>query len=824
MLMTWLLVAGQADAQVITLRQDACYAIAPAGHRATAAAISALPYDCRAEPPYARYRNAWVWLKVQDPSRLAALPANWKLLVDQARFARLSVIVVNTDGSVQQRTLAPRAMGDNWALGGSQRFTVHRPGAQVKAVYVGFLKLDGLSLMRKLSAIGPHNARRLDNLWMGLMGVFGGAILSAFAYNLLIYTGQRLVYQRWYLLWSVLALAYGFTWTNVTAFFIPGFTGPLAVRTDILLVSGLIAAGNMFFLSVIEDGVLPRWLKRTGTAFAAFNIAAGLAAWQGGLASPVTLDRVLNVAFVCSASCGIVGVTLAIRARSRVVWFYLAGWTPVLAVFALRVLRNFGLALQADAIDMATFATLAFESVALSLAIADRFRLLGRERDLAEQARRAIAIESESHRRAAHTDYLTGLGNRAAFNKTLTAMCRAPAGEPFVLMLVDVDHLKDINDRLGHDGGDKLLEKVGKGLLQAGGVHAHVSRIGGDEFALVIAAGEHEQARVRDALEALQGTTLSHAGRSWAVSFSIGCARFPADADTPEVLFTNADLALYQAKEQGRCRLRHYKPPLRARLDSTLTFSREADEGIARAEFSLHFQPIVDLQTGLTDSCEALLRWQHPTRGQITPAVFGDMLSECKAGLGVQHHALDMALQALRDHPGALPRLSVNLTSAQLDGPHAAARLLGRLREMDITPSRLCIEVTENVVLDRTLDRTAEALALLHGAGIGVALDDFGTGYASLIHLKHLTFDSLKIDRSFTLGLFEDDGQSEEIIRAIIGLGHGLRKTVVAEGVETHLQRNRLTEMGCRLGQGYLFARPVAVLDLAGPIYTPIAA
>lgn len=822
--MTWLLAAGHADAQVITLRQDACYAVAPAGHAATAAAVAALPFDCRAEPPYARYRDGWVWLKVPDPARLSALPANWKLLLDQARYARVSVIVVNTDGSVQHRTLTPHAMGDHWALGGSQRFTVTRPGAQVKAVYVGFLRLDGLSLMRKLSAIGPVSAHRLDNMWMGLMGVFAGAILSAFAYNLLIYTGQRLVYQRWYLLWSMMALSYGFTWTNVTAFFIPGFTGPLAVRADILLVAGLIAAGNMVFLTVIEEGVLPRWLKRTGTACAVFNIAAGLAAWHGGIASPITLDRGLNVAFVCSASCGIAGVTLALRARSRVVWFYLAGWTPVLAVFALRVLRNFGLAVQADTIDMATFATLAFESVALSLAIADRFRLLGRERDQAEQARRAIAIESETHRRAAHTDYLTGLGNRAAFNKTLRAMCQTPGGDAFVLMLVDVDHLKDINDRLGHDGGDKLLEQVGEGLLRAGGVHAHVSRIGGDEFALVIAAGEDEQARVRLALEALQGTALTHAGRSWALSLSIGCARFPADADTPEVLFTNADLALYQAKEQGRCRLRHYEPPLRARLDSTLTFSREAGEGIARAEFSLHFQPIVDLQTGRTESCEALLRWQHPTRGQITPAVFGDMLSECKAGLSVQHHALDMALQALRDHPGVLPRLSVNLTSAQLDGPHAAARLLARLREMDIAPQRLCIEVTENVVLDRTLDRTAEALALLHAAGIGVALDDFGTGYASLIHLKHLTFDSLKIDRSFTLGLFDDDGQSEEIIRAIIGLGHGLRKTVVAEGVETQLQRNRLTEMGCRLGQGYLFARPVAVHDLAGPIYTPIAA
>jgi predicted signal transduction protein with EAL and GGDEF domain len=369
-----------------------------------------------------------------------------------------------------------------------------------------------------------------------------------------------------------------------------------------------------------------------------------------------------------------------------------------------------------------------------------------------------------------------------------------------------------------------LLENVGWGLVAAAGAGAHVSRIGGDEFAILLPGTDAERQRIQRALDALQGDTLTHAGRSWALSLSIGSARYPEDATSPDVLVKNADLALYRAKQLGRRRLQEYAPPLRAQIDSRRIFIQEAGQGIERGEFSLHYQPIVDLQSGVAGSYEALLRWQHPVHGTMTPAVFGDMLNERKTGLAVQQHVVDLALAALREYPELLPRIAVNLTAAQLDGTHAAARLLDRIRDHGIAPERLCVEVTESVVLDRTIDETAKALGLLHDAGVSVALDDFGTGYASLIHLKHLPFDVLKIDRSFTLSLFEDDGQSEEIIRAIVGLGHGLRKQVVAEGVETQAQRALLAEMGCGLGQGYLFARPAPIEALAMALREPFAA
>lgn len=808
---------GVAHADIVRMRSQVCYATTPASTHVDIASVSQLSYDCARTPPASAYRPGWVWLRLRDPSMVRDMPAQWRLLVDQVRFEEMAVMAVGRDGRVQTFRVTPGSIGDHWALGGMMRFNIDRPGAEIRAVHVGFRHLDDLSLMRKISAASPAEGIWLAGAWLALMGVFAGAIFSAFAYNLLIYTGHRQAFQRWYLIWTVAALTYGLAWTNVIACVVPGFVGPIVVRTDYVLVSAMIALGNMFFITVIEDGLLPRWLKRCAVSAACAGFLLGCACAVDWIFPPALLDLWLNCAFLASALSMAVGIGIAIRKRSRVVWFYLVGWTPVFAVFGLRVARNFALIRQDDLVDMSTFAALAFESAALSLAIADRFRLLRQERDTAEQARQAIAIESDTLRRAAHTDFLTGLGNRAAFQAALRRMSDAADVEAFTLLLIDVDHLKDINDRLGHDGGDVLLGHVAAGLVKAAGPRAQVSRIGGDEFAILLPGSEDDRLDICDALENLQGETLNHGGRSWAISLSVGFACFPQDADTPALLVKNADLALYQAKQLGRRRLHAYDASLRARLNSRQAFSHDAYQGLEKGQFSLHYQPIVALQSGIPHSHEALLRWNHPDHGLMTPAIFGDMLADRKIGLMVQQRVLDMALEALRDHPERLARLSSNFTAAQLDGPYAATRLLARMRDFGVAPGRLCIEVTEDVVLDRTINDTAKALEVLHDAGVRVALDDFGTGYASLIHLKHLPIDILKIDRSFILSLFEDDGQSEEIIRAIIGLGHGLRKQVVAEGVETEQQRVRLLELGCTFGQGFLFARPQA-MDLLPPL------
>lgn len=798
-----------AHAAGIDLRASICSASAPAGDVPSAATIGALRYTCPARPHGPAPRNDWTWLRVTRVAALHDLPARWQLLVDQSRFDRVAVVTVLRRGPGQRLIRDSGDLARNWAPGGLLRFTVDAPGAEVKDLYIGFSRLDDLGLMRKITAAAPEDATHATAGWLLLIGLFVGALLSAFAYNLLIYTGQRYAFQRWYLTWAAVTLAYGLTWTNAAAFLVPGFVGPWAVRAEFVLVGLMIGAGNMFLLSVLEEGMLPRWLRRAATTLAIVSVWLGILAAADRLLPAALTDRWLNYAVLGSAISVGACVTFAIRRGSRTVWFYLAGWTPVICVFALRLSRNFGLMQQNDAVDMATFATIALESVVLSLAIADRFRLLRQERDSAEQARNAIEIEKETLQRAARTDFLTGLGNRAAFQIELQALADRPAPARFKLLLIDVDHLKAVNDRLGHDGGDALLRHVGSRLAAVAGAGASVARLGGDEFAILMSSESRAQElAVGQALDEVQEEEWSHGGRQWPLSLSIGSARFPEDAVDADTLYKNADLTLYQAKRLGRQQRRRYDPSLRAMTERKASFVREAHAGLERGEFALHYQPIVELENGRVVGHESLLRWHHPTHGVLTPAIFGEILTEQTIGTRIQKHVLALALAEIERARQPDTFLSVNFTAAQLGGVPAAQRLLEQLRAMGVPPAALCIELTEGIVLDRAADEIACALRILSDAGIRIALDDFGTGYASLIHLKELPIDTLKIDRSFVLGLLDDGGQSEEIVRAIIGLGTGLGKAVVAEGVETEAQRRRLRHLGCTFGQGYLFARP----------------
>jgi diguanylate cyclase (GGDEF)-like protein len=813
-----------ARASPIELRSSVCVASAPAGPITSDAELARLRFNCGSATTNPDYHDRWIWLRVNRLSALHDLPGGWQLRIDQARFDRIAIVAVDRGGRSQRISRGPRELAGNWSPGGLLRFTVDSPGADVASLYVGFSRLDDLGLMRKVTAASPEQATRGDAGWLLLIGLFAGALLSAFAYNLLIYTGQRYAFQRWYLIWAGVTLAYGMTWTNAAAFLLPGFVGPWAVRIDFILVGCMIGTGNMFLLTVLEPGMLPRWLRRAGMAIGIAGVVFGILASADALLPAALTDRWMNYTIFASALSAITCVACAIRRGSRTVWFYLCGWLPPSFVFTLRLARNLGLVGQSDIVDMATFASIAIESVVLSLAIADRFRLLRRERDEAEQAHNVIAIESDTLRRAAHTDFLTGLQNRAAFQIALQALVERKEAGGFTLFLVDVDHLKAVNDRLGHDGGDAVLARVARRLVAAVGTGAHVARIGGDEFAILLPATASDEQRVADALDTLQDEQTSHAGRNWSISLSIGSARFPKDATDAGSLYKNADLALYRAKLLGRRRRHCYDPSLRAQIDRKAAFVRDAYAGLERDEFTIHFQPIVDLASGMPIGHEALLRWHHPELGTLTPAIFGDILTDGRIGALLQERALALALAELQGQESDAGFLSVNFTGAQLRGSMAAERLLDQLASSGVQPGDLCIELTEGIMLERAGDDILSALRMLHDAGVRIALDDFGTGYASLIHLKQMPVDTLKIDRSFVLGLLDDDGQSEEIVRAIIGLGHGLRKVVVAEGVETHAQRQRLRELGCDFGQGYLFARPAPSRIAAGKAAFPGAA
>jgi len=753
------------------------------------------------------HRAEWTWLGLRDPAALRDMPEGWQLLIDQVRFETIAVVATAADGTVQRQVFGAHQLRDNWDPGGLLRFEIAAPGRDLRELSIGFHRLDDLSLMRKVTAATPRRAIAMEARWLTLMGLFSGLLISAFAYNLFVHAAQRSAFQRWYLGWVAVSLAYGLTWSNLAAFVFPGLAGPMAVRIDNVLVSMTVALGSLFLLTVIERGMVPRRLRRTAEAIAAVCVLSGVLAADERLVPAMFGDRLLNLAMLASVATSVAAIAIAAARGSRVVWLYLLGWSPVIAVFGLRVARNFGLVPQSDLVDLATFAAIAFESLVFSLVIADRFMILKRERDDAEASARGMEIEKETMRRAAHSDFLTGLGNRASFHADLRDLIAG--GQRFELFLIDVDYLKELNDRQGHDAGDALLRHIGKLLANLVGPGTSCARVGGDEFAVL--AADDESACVAAALDGAQGAAWFHHAWSGTLSLSIGVAGSEG-ASSPADLFQQADIALYEAKKLGRGRRQAFDTHMRLQVQSRLQLIKDANGALRRSEFVLHFQSIVDLRHSKLVGVEALLRWRHPEHGLMTPASFAGVLADEEIGPRVQRRVVELAIAELQRHPGFAGTLSVNFTAMDLNGADAAHALLHRLVDAGIAPGVLCVEVTEGTLLGKA-GLSAAALRVLHAAGVRIALDDFGTGYASLVHLKEIPVDTLKIDRSFVAGLLDADGQSEEIVRAVLALGHGLKKTVVAEGVETVAQLDRLRELGCEFAQGFLFGRPSVAFD-----------
>ena len=769
--------------------------------------LAVTPRPAAMAPVTAGPESEWTWLTLSRPAALREMPAGWQLLVDQVRFHDIAIAVTAADGSVQREVLGAGQLEANWAPGGVLKFDIAAPGHSVSGLAIGFHRIDDLSLMRKVTAATPRHATMLEARWLVLMGLFAGLLVSAFVYNLFVHDERRSGFQRWYLAWVAVSLAYGLTWSNLAAYVYPGLAGPLAVRVDNVLVSLTVALGSLFLVSVLETGKVPHRLRRAVEAIALACVVSGILAADERLVPAAFGDRLLNVAMLACVGTSIAAIAIAAARRSRAVWLYLLGWGPVIAVFVARAARNFGLMPQNDLVDLATFAAIAFESLVFSLVIADRFLILKRERDSAEASARGMAIEKETLHRAAHSDFLTGLGNRASFHLALRDLFAR--GGDFKLFLIDLDYLKELNDRQGHDAGDALLRYIGLRLAEARWTETSCARIGGDEFAILTSGRESE--RVAAALDALQGATWHHQAWSGTLSLSIGVTGSDS-ASSPAELFQQADIALYEAKRLGRGRRQPFDSRLRLQIQSRLELIRDAYEGLARSEFLLHFQPILDLRQGKPVGVEALVRWRHPRLGLLTPDGFACVLADEEIGPAVQQRVLQLAIAELGRQPHFTGTLAVNFTAMDLHGADSAHALLRQLAAAGISPWTLCVEVTEGTLLGKA-GESAAALHVLHAAGVRIALDDFGTGYASLVHLKEIPVDTLKIDRSFVAGLLDEDGQSEQIVRAVLALGQGLKKTVVAEGVETVAQLDRLRELGCEYAQGYLFGRPSAAFD-----------
>ena len=417
--------------------------------------------------------------------------------------------------------------------------------------------------------------------------------------------------------------------------------------------------------------------------------------------------------------------------------------------------------------------------------------------------------------RLARLDPLTELPNRLLLRERVDeALSRlARTGEPFSLLLIDLDRFKPVNDTLGHPVGDRLLQKVAERLLATVRPTDTVARLGGDEFIVLqtatvsASAAETLARRVVD----LIGRTYVVDGNLLTIGASVGIARAPQDASAVDSLLKCADLALYRAKVDGRSTFRFFEPEMDRRMQARRRLELDMRQALARREFQLHYQPQLNLVANALVGCEALIRWMHPAQGQISPADFIPLAEEIGLIVPIGEWVIRQACRDAMSWPVPLS-VAVNVSPAQFKSERLIETVVSALAYAGLPASRLEIEITEGVLLQEN-ERTLATLHRLRDLGIRVSMDDFGTGYSSLSYLRSFPFDKIKIDRSFVTGM-ADSPDGTAIIRAISGLGASLGMTTVAEGVETPEQLRRIREEGCTDVQGYLVSRPVPAAEL----------
>ena len=431
-------------------------------------------------------------------------------------------------------------------------------------------------------------------------------------------------------------------------------------------------------------------------------------------------------------------------------------------------------------------------------------------------------MEAELERLALY-DPLTGMPNRALFSDRLKhAIERRGRTEAAAVYFLDLDRFKRINDSLGHGAGDDVLREVAARIERTLRPDDTVARFGGDEFTVLCESvgGVLEAVGVADRLQREISRPLRAGGAELRLTASIGIALAePGDSVDCARLVEDSDAAMYRAKERGGARTELFDTAMRERAVRAITIEQELQHGLERGELRLYYQPLVSLDSGEMVGAEALLRWDHPERGLLTPDEFLPVAEESGLIVHVGAWAVGEACRRLRDWDrrnggDSTFGLAVNLSARELTHPDVVSTVLNAVRRSALDPHRLTIEVTESTAMaDR--DSGFRALRELNAAGVRIAIDDFGTGYSSLDHLREMPADILKIDRSFVAGMTANSPDSA-LVAAAVAMGRALDLQVVAEGIETGEQVADLREYGCPLGQGYLFARPLPPDELDG--------
>jgi diguanylate cyclase (GGDEF)-like protein/PAS domain S-box-containing protein len=460
----------------------------------------------------------------------------------------------------------------------------------------------------------------------------------------------------------------------------------------------------------------------------------------------------------------------------------------------------------------------------------------------AEPERDACAVvqmEDVSRQRAAQArlshlalhDSLTGLPNRSlALERVRHAQLRSQrSGAHVGVLFVDLDRFKVVNDSLGHDVGDRLLQAVASRFTSVLRPGDTVARLGGDEFLIVcedLSADEPcAAAELRSVAGRLHGAIaepIRLGDHVVPVTASVGLALGTGSGEGVESLVSNADTAMYEAKQQGRARSEAFDQHLRTRAVERLRTERDLRDALASDQLWMAYQPLVELASGRVAGAEALLRWDHPVRGPVPPGDFIDVAEDSGLIVEVGQLVVSEVCRDVARHPGwdGL-RIAVNLSARQLSQSDFAQTVRSCLEREGLPPQRLAIELTENVLMEAG-GSALRQLEELHAHGIAVGIDDFGTGYASLTYLRRLPVSFVKIDRSFVARLGRDR-EDASIVEAVVRLCEAMDVSVVAEGIETVEQLAVLQALGCTLGQGFLFGRPVRPdeLPLADLLHTP---
>ncbi|WP_296744815.1 EAL domain-containing protein [Mesorhizobium sp.] len=407
----------------------------------------------------------------------------------------------------------------------------------------------------------------------------------------------------------------------------------------------------------------------------------------------------------------------------------------------------------------------------------------------------------------AHHDTLTNLPNRSMFRERLDQALVETKGAPLAIFSLDLDRFKAVNDTFGHPAGDWLLKCVAGRLRRClRSERDMVARFGGDEFAIIQfdIKTEADAEKLAKRIVEVIGKPYRDRGREMHVGVSLGIALYPGDGQDADTLLTNADMALYRGKSEGRNVHRFFEPGMDAMVRARRALEIDLEAALPRREFELDFQPILNIASGEIVGAEALLRWRSPSRGLVAPEDFITVAEETGLIVQLGDWALRKACSVAAGWPRDV-RMAVNVSAAQIKSGGFARSVISALASSGLPASRLELEITETVMMDES-ETVLRTLSQLRGLGVRIALDDFGTGYSSLGYLRRFPVDKIKIDRSFIHDL--DRRDMAAIVRTVIGLGAELGITVTAEGVETEAQLDMLRRAGCGEAQGYLIGVP----------------